>query len=755
MLLFIALCLRSEVASFVLMRLFHLSGGPFNGTMEQLGSVRARHQERWFFEISLSPLPMRFWPVYYSPFSSRSDFWKMFRRWGNKMTQGLAIGWLGIGMGIGNAEEVKEIVVSDHVTLPKGEVLKARLIVKASHVVIEGNGAVLQGPGQQGDVASLEKAGVGINLEGVVNVTVRGLTARGFATGLHARKSKGLLIEQCDFSHNYHNPGHGWGELPPRGGLVLEEVSHSVIRENKANQVWDALHLIGSSDNLIERNDFSHTSNTCAKLWRSSRNRFLENNFSYGIRLDREAGEVHARDSTCVLIESGSDDNYWFRNDMTHGGDGIFIRVLNGWVSRGNVFVENDTSHANNNCVESWSPGNVWIRNKANHGSYGFWLGGSDQTVLIGNEACYNGLPDGPHQAPEPDFAHGGIVIVNGPSSHTIISGNVCRHNGGGGIVFRGDRATRGEKWKIRHWVVQQNVLEHNRWGIWGRYADDIWLGPNVSQHNAEPDFLQDITNLRRAETTAERAPRAVLRGPSRALTGEPVVFDAADSSDPEGKPLRFRWSVGEQGPSLEGQSVWTPSFDRPGFYRVSLTVDNGTLAALAWRDLIVTHPVEESWGTEQDAQRWQAEIPEGGRNGSRLLFADDTEDAVNGKTSLRITADPYAGEAVTAVLPCPPDQPWSLAEKSRLTGWLRVQNPNLPGFQGVGPVVELRTLTGMVRLQPVERRNRLNDKLESEARWTWSRWEIPLAGGEGWERREEGQPDLSRVTAWALTVDS
>ena len=80
------------------------------------------------------------------------------------------------------------------------------------------------------------------------------------------------------------------------------------------------------------------------------------------------------------------------RNDITQGGDGIFIRVLNGWVSRGNVFVENDTSYANNNCIESWSPGNTYIRNKANHGSYGFWLGGSDQTVLIGNEAAFNGL---------------------------------------------------------------------------------------------------------------------------------------------------------------------------------------------------------------------------------------------------------------------------------------------------------------------------------------------------------------------------
>jgi parallel beta-helix repeat protein len=157
----------------------------------------------------------------------------------------------------------------------------------------------------------------------------------------------------------------------------------------------------------------------------------LSNNLSYGIRIDRAAGEVHARDSTSVLIESGSDGNYWFRNDITYGGDGIFIRVLNGWVSRGNVFVENDASYANNNCVESWSPGNTYIRNKANHGSYGFWLGGSDQTVLIGNEAAFNGLTNGNHNAPEPGFGHGGIVIVGGPSSHTRLSGGAITTTAG------------------------------------------------------------------------------------------------------------------------------------------------------------------------------------------------------------------------------------------------------------------------------------------------------------------------------------
>src|SRR5262249_14505406 len=136
-------------------------------------------------------------------------------------------------------------------------------------------------------------------------VTIKNVRVKGFATGLLLRQATAASVTDCDFSDNYHNPKHGWGELPARGGILLNQVRHSVIRQTHANRVWDALNMTDSDDNLVEDNDFSECSNTCAKLWKSSRNKFLRNNLSYGIRIDRAAGEVHARDSTCVLIETG------------------------------------------------------------------------------------------------------------------------------------------------------------------------------------------------------------------------------------------------------------------------------------------------------------------------------------------------------------------------------------------------------------------------------------------------------------------
>jgi parallel beta-helix repeat protein len=629
-----------------------------------------------------------------------------------------------------------------------------RLVVRGSHVILDGHGATLQGPGRTEDLATLESAGIGIRVEGGQDVTLRHFRVRGFATGLVVRDGTAIRVEDCDFSDNYDNPRHGWGELPPRGGMLFERCRLCVVDHCLANRVWDALHLVDTDDTLVTDCDLSHCSNTCAKLWHASRNRFLRNNLSYGIRIDRAAGEVHARDSTSVLIESGSDDNYWYRNDVTHGGDGIFIRVLNGWASRGNVFVENDTSYANNNCVESWSPGNTYIRNRANHGSYGFWLGGSDQTVLIGNEAAYNGLTNGNHNAPEPGFGHGGIVVVGGASSHTVADGNWCHHNRGGGIVFRGDAGSRGARWRTHHWVIQNNRLEDNQWGIWGRWGDEIWVFGNASSNNVKGDFLEDVTRLHRAVQPAMAAaasPRARLTGPGRATVGQPVRWDASASQSPSARPLRFHWVDGAR--EAEG-AVWEQTYDRPGFHRLGVTVEDGLAGDVAWRDVIVTSPVAEELGTEGAASKWGFELEGNGDGRGRVSFEDDT-DAVAGRTALRFRPDPYPGMYATAIYPALRDADMDFSAKSRVRFWIRATNPNLPGFQNAAPVFWIYTRGGPIRLQPARDGNLFSDLPFSEARWTWMPVEIPIQGDGSWSRTGEATADLRHVRGVGVALDS
>ena len=345
------------------------------------------------------------------------------------------------------------------------------IVVKASNVTIDGRGAWLVGV-HYDDPKDFK--GVGILGEGVSNVTLKNINVKSFDIGLKISHGSKWTVEGCNFSDNFHYPKAGWGELGLHGGIVLVYSDHCTFRKNKANKVWDACRMENSNDNLVEENDFSHTSNTCLSLFTSCRNRALNNNLSHGIRID--PGETHARDSACVLVQAGSDDNYFADNDITYGGDGVFIRVYAGWTSAGNDFEHNDTSYANNNCIEAQCPRNIYRHNKANHGSHGIWVGWSNETILEDNEASYNGLLDGFHNAPWGfKFTPGGPasgaagIIMAGMCNHTICRGNKCIGNNGCGLCLFGDNS-KEHRFTAWHWVLENNIIKDNRWGLYMEY---------------------------------------------------------------------------------------------------------------------------------------------------------------------------------------------------------------------------------------------------------------------------------------------
>ena len=624
------------------------------------------------------------------------------------------------------------------------------LIVRTSGVTIDGRGALLLGA-EAGDPKSF--TGSGVRAAGVSGVTLKNIRARGWERGLHVSDANGWTIEGCDFSDNFHDPRFGWGDNGRRGGMLLERVDKSRIAENRAHRVWDGCLLVDSDDNVLVGNDFSHTSNTCLSLWTSCRNRIVANRLTYGIRID--PGEVHARDSTCVLLESGSDDNRLLGNDCTHGGDGIFIRVLNGWVSTGNVFEGNDCSHANNNCVEAWSPRNLWIRNKANGGSYGFWLGASDQNVLIDNEACDNGRLDGPHNSPHlPDSSHAGIVFMFGPSSHTLLRGNVCRGNHGAGIAAIGDLSSEGRDWKAFHWVVDDNLLEDNRWGIYLHHADMLDLAGNRFAGNALADVFDagNVSGLithRAGQGGGEsrlglsgQPPRAVLAGPERVRVGDTAIFDAAESFSPSGEPLQFRWQL--DGHSAGSAVRLERVLAQPGFHRLALTVSDTAHSDLAWRDLYVVDSSAEL-GTEGVAAGWRSEDPS-----SKVVFTIDDTQRLVGASALRAVADPYSGGRMTLVYDLPgPATP--IDGRESVVVWIRARNPHVPSWQGVNPIITLRDAAGReCALSPA--RDLLGSPSAPEAREGWLRIEAPLAGGDGWTRSGES---IDSVTAIGFGFDS
>lgn len=606
------------------------------------------------------------------------------------------------------------------------------IVIKASNVTIDGRGARVVGS-TTGDPKSFH--GVGVAASGVSGVTLRNVRVQGFETGLRVVDGQGWQVEGCDFSDNFHDPDFGWGEQGRRGGIVLERVNDSQFLRNKANRVWDACVLVESSRNKFEGNDFSHTSNTGMKLWRSCGNEVTRNDLSYGLRI--KPGEVHARDSAGLLIETGSDDNKFIGNDATHGGDGIFIRVLNGWVSQRNVFIENDASYAHNNGFEAWAPHNTYVRNKSNHCSYGFWLGASDHTRLEGNEASFNGRADGFHNSPHlPENGHAGIVFMFGPSSHTEVVGNRCEGNQGAGIALIGD----AEKFRAYHWTIDANTLVGNRWGVYGRHADWIDLAGNRFENNgkADVDFDATVTRVSRHEGTgiAENLPSFRLAWPDRLRVGE--SFTASLSLAPMG--ATYRWDLGD-GRTVDGPSI-THVYDRPGFRRLGLTITmpgSGRSIPIG-RDVFVADDLPEIPGA---ASAWSFQDP-----ASTVTFADDPIALVGGQ-SVRAEAKPYGGGRTDLVRSF--DPPLEAGDRAELTFWLRYRNENLNGWQGPNPILTLIGENGTKRtLTP--RAEVWNRPGVPEARGGWTRFAVPVAGGDGWDV----QGDLAgRIRSLAIGIDS
>ena len=634
------------------------------------------------------------------------------------------------------AEEPPLEITKDTVLDPQKSY--GRIVIRESGITIDGRGAWLVGA-KQGPAKGFKHTA--ISAKGVSRVTLRNLNAKGWETGLKIEDGSQWLVENCNFSDNFHDPDFGWGEQGRRGGMVLERVSKSTLRKNKANRVWDACVLVDSNDNTLSDNDFSHTSNTCLKMWTSCRNVIEKNDLSYGLRI--KPGEVHARDSTCVLIESGSNDNRFVENDITHGGDGVFIRVLNGWVSTGNVFERNDTSYAHNNCVEAWSPRNVYRGNKANHGSYGFWLGASDQTTLVDNEASYNGLASGHHNSPHlPGAGHAGITFIFGPSSHTVVRGNKCVGNNGAGIALMGDTSPQGPKWKAFHWIIEQNILADNRWGIYLRQADWIDMAGNVFRNNKQAEVQNDgnVTNLATHpdDPAITGPPKAVLQGPATGMVGQKVVLDASRSTDPNQKPLRFRWDLGD-GTTSQAATV-EHVFKSPGFYRVGLTVNNGRFSDLAWRDFYAVEQLAEM-GTEGQAAEWGWSDPQ-----SKARFSDDRQVRISGKSSVYALVQPYGGGLVSLLYPASRKAGVPLAGKTHLVFWIKAIDENVPAWQGVQPIVTLyesekRSLVLTPTLDLMSQRN------NNEEREGWSYFVVPLAGSATWKCAGEAPATLNYLT--------
>ncbi|HOW71469.1 MAG TPA: right-handed parallel beta-helix repeat-containing protein [Phycisphaerae bacterium] len=391
------------------------------------------------------------------------------------------------------------------------------LQVKADDVVVDFRGAILAGMDIEG--ADLSKAeGVGLSVSGVKNVTIRNAKVHGFAFNIRAVDSPGLKLEGCDVSYAKAQriaaggrPIEIWLVLRSLdawrsygAGLWLESCSPSNVSRCRGTGTQNGLLLVHSAECKVSECDFSYNSGFGIGLWGSCRNEVSWNLIDF---VNRPWGGGWGGDSAALVVVGGSHDNYLVGNSMTHSGDGLFLTdELNGGLNEqtrtchfkgncnNNIIARNDGSWSTANAFEgTFSFANVYYENRANDSSFGFWLGFSNDSILLRNEIR--------------DNRNDGIAIEHGHG--TRIEANTLAGNRGAAIGLWAS----GPEWlrslcPSKDIDIRDNVIDRCGRGFRLDNCDLVSVGGNTVQNTPEDNYVYAKRAAPRVLAKFESGPR-------------------------------------------------------------------------------------------------------------------------------------------------------------------------------------------------------------------------------------------------------
>ena len=270
------------------------------------------------------------------------------------------------------------------------------------------------------------------------------------------------------------------------------------------------------------------TSNTCLSLFTACRNRVLKNNLSYGIRIG--PGETHARDSACVLV-AGRLGRQLLRRQRHHlrrrrrlspsqprrlGQQRQRLRaerhlVCQQQLHRGPM----PPQHLPPQQGQPRQPRHLGglVERDDRRGQRGL-LQRFAQRASTTPPGDSSSCPSGPQSG-----AAG--IIMAGMCNHTICRGNKCIGNNGCGICLFGDDSPE-HKFTAFHWVLENNIIKDNRWGIYMEFADWIDMAGNVieeqprRQHHRGGHAYEHLSCTRTIRKSAGRPRSSWRRRPRR-----------------------------------------------------------------------------------------------------------------------------------------------------------------------------------------------------------------------------------------------
>ncbi|MEO7923922.1 MAG: right-handed parallel beta-helix repeat-containing protein [Chitinophagaceae bacterium] len=289
----------------------------------------------------------------------------------------------------------------------KEDISSPVILIEGDNITVDFSNAELMGSNPEN--LPDEFAGLAILIRNSKNVTIRNLKANGYKIALRASNVEKLVLENCDFSYNYrprlnstpekedvsdwmsyhHNEKDEW--LRYGAAMYLRNCNSATIRNCKVTGGQNALMMTECNDGRIFNNDFSFNSGIGIGMYRSSRNQVMYNRVIFNVRGYSHGVYNRGQDSAGMLVYEQSNNNTFYKNNVTHGGDGFFLWAGQTTMDTGeggcndNLLYGNDFSYAPTNGVEVTFSRNKIISNRIFECDHGIWGGYSYTTIISDN----------------------------------------------------------------------------------------------------------------------------------------------------------------------------------------------------------------------------------------------------------------------------------------------------------------------------------------------------------------------------------
>jgi parallel beta-helix repeat protein len=281
------------------------------------------------------------------------------------------------------------------------------ILISGNNITIDFNNALLKGSNKKSRPD--EFFGIGIRITNSKNVTIKNLKANGYKIALLATNVEKLTLDNCDLSYNYRqhlnstqekedvsdwmsyhqNEKDEW--MRYGAAIYLRKCDSVTVKNCKVTGGQNALMMMECNDGMIYNNDFSFNSGIGIGMYRSSRNSVMYNKVIFNVRGYSHGVYNRGQDSAGMLVYEQSSNNLFYKNNVTHGGDGFFLWAGQTTMDSGkggcndNVLLRNDFSYAPTNGVEATFSRNTISYNRIFECDHGIWGGYSYESNINNN----------------------------------------------------------------------------------------------------------------------------------------------------------------------------------------------------------------------------------------------------------------------------------------------------------------------------------------------------------------------------------